>query len=108
MLEAQWANILDRIAEKFTIEERGEEPLPDIPNGKRDFVIFTSPLGRVRLERVTKPRTIGHSAITSRRIGGAVEVKTQYDLDDLVHFLRAQRWDETAGRWVEIDADTFN
>ncbi|MDO8622050.1 MAG: hypothetical protein Q7R80_02370, partial [bacterium] len=58
-------------------------------------------------ERVTKPRTIGERAVTSRRIGGATKVESQYDLHDMVHFVNAARWDEAASAWKEIDASTF-
>jgi len=69
--------------------------------------VFTSPVGKVRLERITKPRTVGQRAVGSRRIGGATRVESVYDLHDFVHFVVASRWDATAGAWKEIDASTF-
>jgi hypothetical protein len=108
MHDDKWRDTLDRIAERFDVLEQGSEPLPEYPNGKREFITFTSPLGKVRLERITKPRTIGERAVTSRRIGGATKVEQLYDLHDFVHFIQAQRWDERGGRWIPIDASTFS
>lgn len=107
MINDRWADILDRISERFTIVDRGEEPLPEFPNGKREFVIFRAPMGDVRLERTTKPRVTGERAITSRRAGGAVRVDPVYDLHDLVHFLSASRWDAGTSSWVPIDPAAF-
>jgi len=104
MTDDKWKDALDRITERFTVFEQGTEPLPEYPNGKREFIVFQSPLGKVRLERTTKPRTVGERAITSRRIGGTTKVEQQYDLHDMVHFLTATRWDEASGTWREIDA----
>lgn len=104
MTDDKWHDALDRIQERFTIYEHGEEALPEYPNGKREFIVFQSPIGKVRLERITKPRTVGERAVTSRRIGGTTKVESMYDLHDLVHFVNAARWDETAGAWREVDA----
>jgi hypothetical protein len=105
MQDDRWKDSLDRIEERFTIEETGETLLDDIPGGKVEFVVFTSPVGRVRLERVTKPRTIGERAMGSRRIGGDTTVEKIYDQNDLVHFLRGSRWDEAQRAWIEIEID---
>ncbi|MBI4449731.1 hypothetical protein HY634_01615 [Candidatus Uhrbacteria bacterium] len=107
MTDDKWQDALDRIQERFTIYEQGSEPLPEYPNGKCEFIVFQSPIGKVRLERVTKPRTVGERAVTSRRIGGATKVESQYDLHDMVHFVNATRWDEGASTWREVDASGF-
>lgn len=107
MHDDKWKDTLDRISERFDILEQGSEPLPEYPNGKREFIVFTSPLGKVRLERITKPRTIGERAVTSRRIGGATKVESLYDLHDFVHFIRAQRWNDSTNVWQDIDASGF-
>lgn len=106
MTDDRWADTIDRIVERFTILERGVEEIPDIPRGRREMITFTTPMGRVRLTRTTKPRTIGQRALTSRRFGGSVRVEMLYDHDDLVHVLTAERWDESSNAWVSIDAST--
>ena len=103
----QWHDMLDRIAGQFAILEQGEEPLEDVPKSRVMFVVFAAPIGRVRLERVEKPRTIGERAVGSRRIGSVTAVEQVYDEGDLVSFLRAYRWDEEAGTWEEVRADHF-
>ncbi len=107
MTDDKWKDALDRITERFEVHERGEEPLPEYPNGRREFIVFTSPVGKVRLERITKPRTIGQRAVTSRRIGGAAKVESVYDLHDFVHFIRCLRWNASSNVWQEIDASSF-
>lgn len=107
MDSSRWNDILDRIESQWTIAERGEEPMDDVPGGTVAFVEFTGPMGRVRLEFVTKPRTVGERAMGSRRIGSATTVRKVYDPTDMVAFLRAFRWDDAQGEWVEIKADAF-
>ena len=103
MTDDKWKDTLDRIAEKFEVLERGEAPLPEYPNGRCEFIVFSSPVGKVRLERISKPRTVGQRSVTSRRIGGTARVESVYDLHDFVHFIRAQRWDAASGGWQEME-----
>lgn len=107
MTDDKWKDTLDHISSKFSILEEGAEPLLEYPNGKREFVIFESPVGRIRLERITKPRTTGQRALTSRRVGGLTKVEATYDLNDFVHFIEASRWDAASGSWEPFDAGAF-
>lgn len=101
----QWIDTRDRIKEQCVVIDEGEAPLEDVPNGHVAFVVFESPVGRVRLEYVTKPRTLGERAVTSRRIGGATAIEKIYDTEDMVQFLRAFRWDPDTLTWVSFRAE---
>ncbi|MDO8425155.1 MAG: hypothetical protein Q7T01_01420 [bacterium] len=107
MQPSQWADLLDRIAERFVIAEEGRTELEGVPLSTVAFVEFEAPMGRVRLEYVTKPRTIGEHALGSRRIGGETAVQKMYDTNDLVSFLRAFRWDAEQGEWCTIEANAL-
>ncbi|MBI4142624.1 hypothetical protein HY480_01990 [Candidatus Uhrbacteria bacterium] len=109
MTDDKWADIIDRITERFGIIERGEAPLLEVPNGKREFIVFHAPIGDVRLSRVSKPRTTGQRTVGgSRRIGGAIRVEMTYDLHDMMQAIEAERWDAAKGAWVPMRPDAFS
>ncbi|MFH1430753.1 MAG: hypothetical protein ABIG71_04535 [Candidatus Uhrbacteria bacterium] len=104
MQEDQWRDTLDRISSQFEVHEQGTEDLEDVPNGRVAFVEFTAPIGLVRLEFVTKPRTVGEQAQVTRRSGATSNVKMLYDMEDMVSFLRAFQWNDMAETWEELQA----
>ena len=108
MTEEKWQETVDHIVERFGVIERGTENLLEVPNGKREYIVFHSPMGDVRLSRLTKPRMTGQRALGSRRPGGATRVSTTYDLHDMIQIVEAERWDSAAGAWVPIRPDAFS
>ncbi|MDO8463318.1 MAG: hypothetical protein Q7S96_03555 [bacterium] len=107
MRREHWADLLDRIAERFSVTDRGTTTLEDVPSSEVLYVEFTGPMGHMRVEFITKPRTLGERALGSRRIGGETTVQKRYDENDLVSFLRAFRWDDAEAAWEEINADAI-
>ncbi len=102
MDRAKWEAIVDQIKEKFGLEEQGQ--YQDEPAGGREveFVVFTSPLGRVKLELAIKPKVIDKKVIYSNRIGSTAQVEYVYDPEEKVYQLTAYRWDDDQEGWQEI------
>lgn len=105
MGDDKWGELLDRIKDKFGILEEGDEAIPDIPSGRREFVIFEGPMGRMMLERTTKSRVMGEKSFGGSKYGAGSGVEKIYSPDETVKIMKAYR--EEDGDWVEIKADNF-
>lgn len=101
MNDEQWKETVGRIQDTFRVlgheMVRGDELTGDI-----ETIEFESPQGRMKLERTSKPRVIGQSALGSKRIGGNVAVRYQYSATERINTVKAFRMEPGSGEWVEI------
>ncbi len=101
MNDEQWRETIGRIQDTFKVLNheivRGDEVSGDI-----EHIEFETPQGKMKLERVSKPRVVGKSALGSKRIGGSVSVRYEYSATEKIHTVRAFRWDDQSGEWKEI------
>lgn len=104
MTKDRWLDIEATIRDRFPVEQRGQEPLEEGP-GTIDFIEFTSPAGKIRLELVTKPVVLGKHTFGGRKMGTATGVSYDYSSDEFNHTLHAYQW--LNGEWDEIDAKAF-
>jgi hypothetical protein len=104
MTKERWDDLVTTILDRFPIDKRGQEPLEEGP-GQRDFIEFTSPAGKMRLELVTRPVVLGKHTFGGRKIGTATGVSYDYSSDEFTHSLNAYQW--LNGAWDEIDAKAF-
>lgn len=103
----KWYNIISMIEEKFEIEEKTKGPVgEDIP-GEKETIVFTSTLGKIKLEWVEKPRTIGEKTTYAQRVGSHVKVEKKYSQDETVNYMKAFKWDPSEADWTEIKTDMF-
>lgn len=101
----KWEEIKWMIKDKFTLEEEGREELEDIPNGTVEYITFDGPLGRMRLEFITRPVLLEQKTLGSRRIGSETAVQNVYSEDEFIHTFKAYRWDAGAEEWVELEKE---
>ncbi len=104
MLDEKWLDIISRVEEKFDILEHEKEDLMEIP-GTIEYIIFVSPLGKVKLERTVKPLVLDKKTNYSNRIGGNVSVEYVYSDTETVDKFKAYKWDDNEDDWTDIDAD---
>lgn len=104
MTKERWDDLVSTILDRFPIDRRGQDPLEEGP-GECDFVEFTSPAGKMRLEFVTRPVVLGKHTFGGRKIGAATGVSYDYSSDEFTHSMHAFQW--TEGDWKEIDAKAF-
>ncbi len=101
MNDEQWKETVGRIQDTFRVIShemvRGDELTGDV-----ETIEFESPQGRMKLERTSKPRIVGQSALGSKRIGGSVSVKYQYSPTDRVNTVKAYRMEPGSGEWTEV------
>ena len=72
-----------------------------------DFIEFTSPLGRTRLEYVEKPVILDKKTTYSHRGGSDTGVEYVYSTTERSARLMIYRWDDAANDWEEINAEKF-
>jgi hypothetical protein len=104
----KWKNITDRIKDGFVIENEGSEHDEESGGIDIEFVEFEGPLGLMRLELVSRPVVIDKKTIYSNRIGSETKVDYIYDQNERSYKMRALKWDESQGDWIEIDGKNFN
>lgn len=105
MNDDKWGEILDRIEDQFGILDRGDESIPDVPNGKREFVIFEGPMGRMMLERITRPKILGEKSFGGSKYGTGSGVEKIYSPDETTKTMKVYR--EVDDEWEEVKADNF-
>ena len=95
------------VKEKFEIEDEGTVDLEDGP-GQIEYLVFDGPLGKMKLEGITKPAIENTKVIHSKRIGSAsVEQNVYSDTEEVFTFI-PYKWDEDTSDWQEIEASNFD
>ena len=101
MHDEQWKETIGRVQDSFHVLDH-QIITGDQVSGDVEYIEFETPQGKIRLERTSKPRVVGKSALGSRRIGGSVSVQYQYSATDRIHTVKAFRWDDRTSEWVEL------
>lgn len=104
MTEEKWNELKGMIGEKFEVYNKGEEKSEDEGVDKIEFIIFEGPLGKMKLERLTKPVVLGKKTLFSNRPGSKTKVEYEYSKDEKNFVLKAYKWDEGTETWVEMEA----
>jgi hypothetical protein len=107
MTPEKWQNLIADIKDKFEVEEYNSQHLDEHGGTDIEFIIFKGPLGRIKLEFVTKPLVLEKKTFYSQRIGSGTKVEYVYSPDEKTHKLSAYKWDESQNDWVKIDVGSF-
>jgi len=105
MNDDKWGEILDRVAEKFDVIDSGKEILEHIPNAFIEFIVFESPMGKVRLERKTSPKVLDKKTLGAQKRTMGVGVEYIYSKDEFVKTFKVFK--EENGEWVPFDDEDF-
>jgi len=104
----KWKDILANIKDNFEVEEAGEERSEEEGGADVEYIVFKGPLGRMKLEFVSRPIVVDKKVICSRRIGSEAKVDYIYSEDEKSTKFKAYKWDDGLDRWAEIDAGMFS
>ena len=109
MHEEKWLQIRDMIAKNYADVEEYEEDLEEKEGkGSVQGMEFTGPLGRMRLERVTKPVLLQKKTAYARRAGSVSKVTDyQYSETETLSTLKAYKYDEGADLWEEVTLNSL-
>ena len=108
MTPERWQQIKGQVQDTFSDAEISKEKLPEPQIGDTEIILFTGPLGKMKLEYVTKPVLLDKKTHGSRRMGSEATVQYIFSETEFSHHLKAYKWDEAQDDWVEIDMrDSF-
>lgn len=108
MTPEKWQNILSNIKDNFEYQNESGEHLDEEGGVDIHSIEFSGPLGRMRLEYVTKPVVLDKKTTYSKRIGSETKVDYIYSPDEKTNKLIVYKWDDAQDDWVEVEAEKFN
>lgn len=108
MQPEKWQEIVGKIKDNFKVEESGREHLRDEGGGEIEYIVFNGPLGRLKLEFISRPVILDKKTKYSKRIGSSTVVDYVYSQEEKIHKLKVYKWDEALNDWQEIEAKKFN
>lgn len=100
-----WGDTLEKIKSKFEILTEEKTDLEDGP-GQVHRLIFESPVGKVKLERIQRPRVLDKKTSYTRRTGSDVQIEYTYDDNDILDYVKAYR-SMPDDEWQEIEIEKF-
>jgi len=107
MTVEKWQAIVGKIKDNFQVEENGKDNLEDEGGTEIEYIIFQGPLGRMKLEFISKPVVLDRKTKYSNRVGAETVVEYVYSPDEKSHKLKAYKWDEGINDWIEMEAKKF-
>lgn len=107
MTYEKWVGIKGNLQDKFPGTEVGREQLVD-ETGEREYVVCTTPVGKIRLEMVIKPRVIGKKTHYTNRFGAATTVEYEYDDSEKTYTFKAYQMNQATGEWEELKTSSFS
>ncbi|MGM0495771.1 MAG: hypothetical protein ACQERX_03810 [Bacillota bacterium] len=107
MLEEKWKSVVGNIKDNFEVEDSGSEHIDEEGGIDVDYIVFQGPLGRMRLEFISKPVVLDKKTNYSKRIGSETQVTYVYSEEEKNTKMIAYKWDENDENWVEIEAGMF-
>jgi len=109
----KWEQLIFLAEENFGIDNQFSEDFVVFENskgekvmGKKEIVEFEGPLGKMRLEKTTRPRVIDKKVLSSKRIGSKVAVEYIYSDDEPVVELKIYKKDAD-GEWEEVRPESM-
>lgn len=107
MTPEKWEQIKGQIKDTFTPEEHDYYHLEDNGGTDVEYLIFPSPLGRTKLEFISKPLLLEKKTNYSKRAGAEVKVENVYSEEEKTYTMKAYKWDEDSEDWLEMDSKNF-
>ncbi len=106
----KWEQLVYLAEEKFGIENRVKEEfeLDELSDGKKimgekESFEFKSPLGRIKVEKISRPKVMDKKVLHTKRIGGRVAIDFVYSPDEKVSEMKI--YCEKNGNWEEANLD---
>ena len=104
MQEDKWKSTVGRIKDAFEVLNEGSEHIDDEGGVDIEYIEFIGPMGKMRLEFITKPVILDKKTSYSRRIGSDTNVEYVYSETEKSSKLDVYKLDEDSGEWEEMEA----
>jgi hypothetical protein len=108
MLPEKWQQLVGNVKDNFKVEDSGKNQNDEEGGTDIEYIIFNGPLGRMKLEFITKPVILDRKTKYSNRLGAQTVVEYVYSQDEKSHKLKAYKWDEATNNWLEMEAKKFD
>jgi len=102
LIDEKWYYLVEEIEEKFGVEEKNVEEIPE-RRTKVETVVFMGAAGKMKLERTSKAVVLDKQMKYSRRIGGETQEKYVYSDSETSYRVQLYKWDEATNTWEEIE-----
>ena len=102
MNDERWDELLYKISVKAKQLDRDMETR-DEGRTTVETVLFDVGLGRMRLQRVSKPIIVDKKHTYSKRIGGETSTEYVFSETEKSHHVTLHRWSPEESGWVEVD-----
>lgn len=107
MTKDKWISIVGNIKDNFEVIENEKEKIDEDGGIEIEYIVFQSPLGKIRLEHIEKPIILDKKTIYSRRIGSDTKVDYIYSDSETSSQMLAYKWSDEQDDWIEIDPANF-
>lgn len=113
MDQDKWEALKEELNRKFKIEDEHSEDLimetgdGPVVTGKIEVLIMTTPVGKIKMARETKPVVLDKKVIYSHRAGQAARTEYTFSDTEFSHKLRVYTWSDDLDDWFEVDASKF-
>lgn len=104
MLVEKWKQTVGHIKDNFEVLDEGEEHHDDEGGVDIEFIEFSGPLGKMRLEHISRPVVLDKKTSYSRRIGSETNVEYVYSETERSYKLDVYKLNENTGEWEEVEA----
>jgi len=108
MTPEKWQDILEKIKDNFSVLEEGREDLEKEGGIHIEFIVFNGPLGKMKLEFISRPIVLDKKTIYSKRIGSETKVEYVYSPKEKNYKLNIYKWSGNDDDWLEMDNKNFN
>lgn len=96
-IEQRFGNFETKITDDFLEDDLGHK----IPQ-KNERLIFSSPLGKIMIERVSHPKIIDRISHYHKGAGGS-DIEYKVSEDEATHKISVYKNDEVTGEWEVFD-----
>ena len=110
MTDERWEKLIYQVEEKFGIDKRYTEDFVVAETqaekkimGRKEIIEFKGPLGRIKLEKISRPRIIDKKVLHTKRIGGRMAVDYIYSDENEISQLKIYK--QSNGEWEEISPE---
>jgi hypothetical protein len=100
----KWEEIKDMAKKNFEVLEINKDENEGVIT---EELIFKGPLGKMKLEYVSKPLVLSKNVHYSKRMGDTASVDYVTSDTEKTNTLLAYKWDLASDTWTEINAATF-
>ena len=108
MTPEKWTNTVNTIKDKFPVTDTGDTSIEEEGGIEIEYIEFEGPMGKMRLEFISKPVVLDRKTNYSKRIGSETQIDYIYSDSEKSHKMVAYKWSDYEDDWEEIESDMFS